>query len=224
MVDISVKKKYGERTVLDVEKLTLTEGKVYAVMGSNGSGKSTLAKILAGVVKGEGEIVYTDGKKPRIGYMPQKSFAFDMSLTSNMLLGHAVRSRREYKKKASRILLEFGLWSLRKKNAKKLSGGETEKLALARLMMDDYDLLILDEPTAAMDVNAVEKAESILKKYIAATNATVLLVTHSPAQAKRLADELIFLDDGRVTETGQTAKLVTAPETDKLKRFLSLNS
>ena len=94
MIEIGVKKQYGERVVLDVEKLRLENGRVYAVMGSNGSGKSTLAKILAGVLKGEGDIIY-DAEKPRTGYMPQKSFAFDMSLTSNMLLGHAFRSRKE---------------------------------------------------------------------------------------------------------------------------------
>ncbi len=222
MIEIGVKKQYGERVVLDVEKLRLENGRVYAVMGSNGSGKSTLAKILAGVLKGEGDIIY-DAKKPRTGYMPQKSFAFDMSLTSNMLLGHAFRSRKEYKKKAIAILEEFGLRALIKKNAKKLSGGETEKLALARLMMDDYGLLILDEPTAAMDVNAVENAERILKEYFDRVKPTVLIVTHSPAQAKRMADELIFLNEGRVAETGPVGKLMAEPGSEELKRFLSVN-
>ena len=118
MVEVSVRKKYGERTVLDVEKLRFERGKVYAVMGSNGSGKSTLAGILAGVLKGEGEISY-DGAKPKTGYMPQKSFAFDMSLTSNMLLGHSFFERKKLKSKARLILDDFGLGAMRRKNAKK---------------------------------------------------------------------------------------------------------
>ena len=104
-----------------------------------------------------------------------------------------------------------------------LSGGETEKLALARLMMDDYGLLILDEPTAAMDVNAVENAERILKEYFDRVKPTVLIVTHSPAQAKRMADELIFLNEGRVAETGPVGKLMAEPGSEELKRFLSVN-
>lgn len=222
MVEISVTKKYGERTVLDVSGLRFERGRIYAVMGSNGSGKSTLAAILAGVIKGDGKTVY-DVKKPVTGYMPQKSFAFDMSLTANMLLGRALRERKEAKNKAMRLLKEFGLGEMSGKNAKKLSGGETEKLALARLMMDDYELLILDEPTAAMDVNAVEKAEKLIKDYFERLRPAIVIVTHSPAQARRLADEVIFLDEGRIEEKGSVAEAFGNPRSDKLKKFLSVN-
>lgn len=222
MVEVSVTKKYGERTVLDVDKLRFERGKVYAVMGSNGSGKSTLAGILAGVLKGDGEIIY-DGKKPETGYMPQKSFAFDMSLTANMLLGQPLRGRKAIRDKARRLLADFGLGEMSKKNAKKLSGGETQKLALARLMMEEHELLILDEPTAAMDVNAVEKAEKLLKDYFVRSRPAIVIVTHSPAQTRRLADEVIFLDEGRVEEKGSVAEAFGNPRSDKLKKFLSVN-
>ena len=222
MVEISVTKKYGERTVLDVNGLRFERGRIYAVMGSNGSGKSTLAAILAGVIKGDGKTVY-DVKKPETGYMPQKSFAFDMSLTANMLLGRALRERKEAKRKARRLLEEFGLGEMRRKNAKKLSGGETEKLALARLMMSDYELLVLDEPTAAMDVNAVERAENSIREYFERLRPAIVIVTHSPAQARRLADEVIFLDEGKVEEKGPVAEAFGNPRSDKLKKFLSVN-
>ena len=222
MIEVSVKKRYGERTVLDVEKLILEDGRVYAVMGSNGSGKSTLARILAGVSKGEGGIIYS-AAKPKTGYMPQKSFAFDMSVTANMLLGHAFGTRFRYKTKALTLLDDFLLTRMRRKNAKKLSGGETEKMALARLMMEDYALLVLDEPTAAMDVNATETAEKLLKRYFDRLKPTVVIVTHSPAQAGRIADEIIFLDEGKIAEKGPSEKLLSDPESEKLKRFLSVN-
>ena len=222
MVEVSVTKKYGERTVLDVKKLVFERGKIYAVMGSNGSGKSTLAGILAGVLKGDGEIIY-EGKKPVTGYMPQKSFAFDMSLIANMLLGQPLRGRKEMRDKARRLLADFGLVEMRNKNAKKLSGGETEKLALARLMMSDYELLVLDEPTAAMDVNAVERAENSIREYFERLRPAIVIVTHSPAQARRLADEVIFLDEGKVEEKGPVAEAFGNPRSDKLKKFLSVN-
>lgn len=222
MVEVSVTKKYGDRTVLDVSGLRFERGRIYAVMGSNGSGKSTLAAILAGVIKGDGKTVY-DVKKPETGYMPQKSFAFDMSLTANMLLGRALRERKEAKRKARRLLEEFGLGEMRKKNAKKLSGGETEKLALARLMMKDYELVVLDEPTAAMDVNAVERAENSIREYFERLRPAIVIVTHSPAQARRLADEVIFLDEGKVEEKGPVAEAFGNPRSDKLKKFLSVN-
>ena len=156
----SITKTYGSRRVLDIPALELEEGVIHAVIGSNGSGKSTLARILAGVLKPDGGGVPWAG---RVGYMPQRSYPFRMSVLRNLQLTGAGRDR------AMEQLQAFGLEGLARQSAKGLSGGETARLAMARLLMEDYPFLILDEPTAAMDVAATLLSEELLLQYQART-------------------------------------------------------
>lgn len=219
---ITALKKYGERVVLNVN-LTFDKGKIYAVIGSNGSGKSTLLKILAGLLKYDGQ-ADSGPEKHDIGYLPQKSYAFDMSVINNMLLNNMIRERKTRKKEAEELLKDFGLLYLRKKNAASLSGGETQRLAFARLFMREFKLLLLDEPTASMDVNSTVLTEGNLLKYREKYSPTVIFATHSFAQAKRLADEVIFLSDGICEERGAPEVIFENPRSEITRQFLNLNS
>lgn len=116
--------------------------------------------------------------------------------------------------------LTFGLGALARQKAPSLSGGETARLALARLLMEDYPLLILDEPTAAMDIAATLLAEDCLRRYRERTGCTVLLVTHSLSQAKRLADRVLFLSEGRLAEQGPAAQVLETPREPQTRAFL----
>ena len=206
-----ITKTYKGRRVLDLPALTLADGAVHAVIGSNGSGKSTLARILAGTLQCDA------GRPPwtgRTGYMPQRSYPFRMSVLSNLRLTGAGRAR------ALEQLEAFGLAGLARQNARGLSGGEAARLALARLLLEDYPLLILDEPTAAMDVSATLLAEQRLLDYRARTGCTVLLVTHSLTQARRLADQVLFLKDGRLVEQGEAGQVLFQPTQEDTRRFL----
>ena len=207
----SITKTYGSRRVLDIPALELEEGVIHAVIGSNGSGKSTLARILAGVLKPDGGGVPWAG---RVGYMPQRSYPFRMSVLRNLQLTGAGRDR------AMEQLQAFGLEGLARQNAKGLSGGETARLAMARLLMEDYPFLILDEPTAAMDVAATLLSEELLLQYQARTGCTVLLVTHSLTQARRIAGQLLFLMDGRLAEQGEAGQVLSHPRCADTRAFL----
>ena len=139
-------KTYCGRTVLTLPELELPDGKITAVIGPNGSGKSTFAKILGGIEK-------ADDKKPllsdiSVGYLPQKSFSFRMSTEKNILQNGKDPAR------ASELMKALGIDTLAGQSAKKLSGGETARMALCRILMKRYDLLILDEPTTAMDMES----------------------------------------------------------------------
>lgn len=205
---------YNGRTVLDMPAAELCPGKAYAVIGANGSGKSTLARVIAGVEP-------PDDGKPVIsgvsaGYMPQKSCAFRMSVRKNLLVNGSDASR------AQALLEALDIAHLAEQPAHKLSGGETARMALARLLMRDYELLILDEPTAAMDMESVFLTERLLSQYKARTGCTLLLVTHSLRQAERLADEAMFFDRGRLIERGRVADMINQPESSQTKQFIEL--
>lgn len=205
-------KTYAGRRVLELPELELPDGKITAVIGANGSGKTTLARVLAGVES-------TDQKnRPagsiRLGYMPQKSFAFRMSTEKNIALGGGDAERR------ARMMEALQLERVAHSRAKKLSGGETAKMALIRLLMRQYDLLILDEPTAAMDMESTLAAEKLVMEYSRETGCTILLITHSIQQARRIADEVLFLHKGKRIEQGNTEAVLSSPVRDETRQFL----
>ena len=205
-------KSYGSRVVLRFPDLELPDGCITAVIGPNGSGKSTLARVLAGLER-------SDQKRPPlvpllVGYMPQKSYAFRMNVARNLALNGSDSERRET------LLRTLQIDTLAGQSAKRLSGGETARMALARLLMRDYELLILDEPTAAMDVESTLTAETLLSDYCRDTGAGILLVTHSLQQARRIAQHVLFLHQGKLREQGDASRLLSAPETEELRRFL----
>ena len=205
-------KSYGSRVVLRFPDLELPDGCITAVIGPNGSGKSTLARVLAG-------LEHSDQKCPPlvpllVGYMPQKSYAFRMNVARNLALNGSDSERRKT------LLRTLQIDTLAGQSAKRLSGGETARMALARLLMRDYELLILDEPTAAMDVESTLTAETLLSDYCRDTGAGILLVTHSLQQARRIAQHVLFLHQGELREQGDASRLLSAPETEELRRFL----
>ena len=184
----AIRKTYKGRLVLDVPSLDLEGGKVYSIVGANGSGKSTFAKILAGITDAdEGEGALAD-----VGYMAQKSYAFNMSLEKNILING------DDKERCQKLMGALNISHLASNKAKTLSGGETAKMALARIMMKDYKFLILDEPTAAMDRESVSLAEELIKEYCKQTQCVTILITHSLEQAKRMSDEIIEIDYGKI--------------------------
>ena len=204
-------KTYERVTVLDFPGMELEKGKIYGVIGANGSGKSTFAKILAGILPADKRGTFIQGK---VGYMPQKNYAFRMSAKANILLG----GRDE--ENANRLMDALQIRHLETKRADRLSGGETARLALARMMMGTYDLVILDEPTAAMDMETTLLAEALIADYTRQTGCALILVTHSLQQARRLADEVLYFHKGRLLEAGPTGQLLTDPQQMETKHFL----
>lgn len=206
-------KSYDKKAVLEFPGMELKRGKIYAVIGANGSGKSTFAKCLAGVISADKKEKIFE-KEISIGYMPQKSYAFRMSVEKNILLGGKEQERIE------KLMNALQIRHLSKKNASHLSGGETARMALARVLMRNFDLLILDEPTAAMDVETTFLAEELVRNYCRETGCTLIVVTHSLQQAKRMADEIMFFHKGKLIESGEKEELLNTPQIAETKRFL----
>lgn len=217
MIFKGLRKTYGGRCVLDIPELRIENGKIYAVIGANGSGKSTLAKLIAGSVKADGGYIKSDVS---IGYMPQKCYAFKMSTRKNLRINRSEKDTFREEK----LMEALGLSPLADEKATKLSGGETARMALARLLMKNYELLVLDEPSSAMDIESTLAAEKLIRDYRDETGCTVLIITHSVSQAERIADEIIFLSSGALTEQGSPEKLIHAPENEKTKQFIDFYS
>lgn len=209
MIIPALKKTYRDKTVLDIPETAIRDGSITAVCGRNGSGKSTLARILAGVIKDDsGTSLALSG---HTGYMCQASLPFRLSVRKNLLLNADKNcSKEENQQRANRLLEEIGLQEYAKKNAARLSGGQTQRMALARVLMKSYDLLILDEPTASMDQAAIPAAEKLILDYQKRTGCTILLITHSPEQAERLADQVLLLDEGKIISLSASVDEVLA--------------
>ena len=205
-------KTYEGRTVLDFPGMEVVPGKIYAVIGANGSGKSTFAKILSGILPPDkkGKLLQAG----TLGYMPQKNYAFRLSTKANILLNGSDEA------KAAALMDAIQIRHLENKRADRLSGGETARMALVRLMMKSYDLVILDEPTAAMDMETTLLSENLITAYVKESNCALILVTHSLQQARRIADEVWYFHKGSLLESGPKERVLYHPEKPETRQFL----
>jgi tungstate transport system ATP-binding protein len=203
-----VKRSYREKTVLDAINLDLEEGKIYALVGENGSGKTTLLETLALLeAPQEGNLNFSgqkiDFKKdltsPRqnIGFCMQRPLLFKTTVFNNIAFGLKTRGENSLIKKVDDISHSFGLSPILNKKTTRLSGGETQKIALARAFVIDTPVILLDEPTANLD----EESIVFLEKFMHLSREkgkTIVLATHQLDNAFRLADEVITIKDRRV--------------------------
>lgn len=192
----SLVKYYGDTKVLDIDSFHFERGKKYALVGSNGSGKSTLIKILASLEKPDSGQVEISAKN--IGYMPQTSYGFNMTVLNNVLLSYPLKERKSRKNEAIQLIDSLELTALSKKSGARLSGGETQRLALARILCLPRDILLLDEPTASLDTIGTEKVETLLNEFAKKNNTTVIFATHSMTQAHNLADVILRIENGNL--------------------------
>jgi tungstate transport system ATP-binding protein len=214
---IHVTKQYEHRIILDVPRLTFESGKRYALIGVNGSGKTTLLRLIAGTLRPDSGKI-ENVPLQNMGYMPQSPYAFDFSVLKNVEI--ALQKPPQPAEKALAALEAVGLEKLAGARGNKLSGGETQRMAFARMIARPRALLLLDEPTSSMDIKGTDQIENQLLRYAAANGCTVILSTHSPAQALRLAQEVVYLDQGKVVEQGSTEQVINHPRVESTRLFL----
>ncbi len=198
--------------LLSVDGLRLDQGRVYAVAGPNGSGKTTLLNLLGFMCASwEGRLVFHGNvvvprekdrvlERRRVGYLMQNPYLFNTTVRRNIRYGLDVRHvpRAEAEERVAAIAVELGLTHLLSANAHRLSGGEAQRVTLARTLAFDADVLLLDEPTANVDRVNIGRIEDVVGRIVHERRATVVLATHSGDQAQRLADETIWMDEGRI--------------------------
>lgn len=206
-----LEKYYHSCKALDIPGIAFLEGSRTAVLGTNGSGKSTFLRILAG------ELCSPGGSGiHRTGYLPQQAFGFRCSVQKNVELAIWEEMPLTRRKRAAAAMEQVGIGHLAKKAGNRLSGGETQRMALARLLVQDNQILLLDEPTSACDIEGNNRIEKVLESW----KGTLIFSTHSPAQAARLADRVVFLYEGQIAEDGEAGQLLFSPESRELRDFL----
>ncbi|KGQ22787.1 ATP-binding cassette domain-containing protein [Thermus filiformis] len=197
--------------------LHVEPGQALAVLGPSGSGKSTLLRVLAGLEAPEEGRVEGGFRV----YLPQTPLLLKGSVLENAAFGLRLKGvgRREALARAEEALEEVGLLSKAHLRAQGLSGGEKVRLALARALAVGPEVLLLDEPTANLDPANARMVEALLARA-KARGAALVLVTHSPAQARRLAERALFLFQGEVAEEGPVPQALREPRDPRVRAFL----
>jgi ABC-type multidrug transport system ATPase subunit len=220
----NIKKSYNKRTVLDIDSIEFERGRIYAVLGPNGSGKSTMVRIISGIDKPDCGTVWYDNErtfqKEQIAYLPQKPYIFNISVLKNVMLGinkGKVKNREEHALESLKLV---GLEKFLSVNARSLSGGEMQRVAVARTLALGSRTFILDEPATSIDISSINLVENYIKKVKRENGSTVIFTTHSPSQAVRIADEAIFFFNGEVVERGRAEELIMNPLKEETKEFL----
>lgn len=213
----------GGARLLDEIDVTLERGAATAVLGANGAGKSLLLRLIMGLLAPSRGCVRAAGPtQGRIAFVFQKPVMLRRSARANLV--HALSAqgagRREARLRADAALERFGLAALAERPARLLSGGEQQRLAIARAAALEPELLLLDEPTAALDPGAAARVESMLAE-LKKDGVTLIFATHDFAQAARLSDRAVFLRRGRLVEQAPTRLFFSAPATAQARAFLA---
>ena len=215
---------YGTKRVLDLEEVTIEKGTRTAIIGPNGAGKSTLLNIVSRIDSAsEGEVVYESEDPRLVTQVFQQPYMLRTSVERNIQYPLRLRNWPEdrMKRRSDELMEELGLLDLRNQKAWKLSGGETQKVALARALSFQPSLLLLDEPTANIDPATTAEIEEMLLKINREEGTTILFVTHNLAQARRVCNRLLFLDKGKLVESGDCQRILQNPAEEKTRRFIA---
>jgi len=203
-------KTYNGNPVLRDCSYRFAPGRTYVVQGPNGSGKSTLFRIMALLEQpDEGRVGYRDkgqvlpdnlALRRRLTLVLPRTGIFNTTVYQNVAYGLKIRGvkGREVEERVRDALAAVGLSYKQGQRALELSSGETKRLGIARALVFNPEVFMLDEPTANIDPANTEIIESIILKKKQEGRATILMITHDPAQAQRLGDELLFLRDGQI--------------------------
>lgn len=218
-------KEYRGRQALKDVSFTVQRGEVFVLVGPNGAGKTTLLRIIdlleeptSGRVIFDGELVGYSAKEKvnlrrRIGMVFQQTTLFNMSVFDNIAYALKVRGeeRHRIEEKVEAMLEMLKLKGFERKNASSLSGGESQRVALAQALVAEPELLLLDEPTANLDPRNASIVEEAISSFNREENTTIIMTTHNMSQAENLAHRTAILNNGRVERIGTFQEVFTGP-------------
>ena len=231
-----VDKWFGDFQVLEDIEFTVDEGEVVVVIGPSGSGKSTLLRCINALESiNSGELI-VDGMQVRDGNFDLNSlrseigFVFQqfnlyphMTVAQNVTLAPSkVRkvSKKEADERCSRLLERVGISEQANKYPESLSGGQQQRVAIARGLAMEPKIMLFDEPTSALDPEMINEVLEAMAD-LASGGMTMVVVTHEMGFARRVADRVVFMDEGRIVEVGTPEHFFENPQNERTKRFLA---
>ncbi len=217
----------GSRPVIDRVSITIREPEIAVLLGPNGAGKSLLVRMLAGLVTPDAGTIRWAGRPPdrgratRLGVVFHRPVLLNRSALANVRFALAAAGvpRGLQRERAMDALASGGLETLARVPARVLSGGEQQRLALVRAMATRPDALFLDEATANLDPNSTLAIENLVRRA-RELGTPVLLVTHDLAQARRVAERILYLNDGVLEADSRAPDFFTAPPTRRARAFV----
>ncbi|MEW6040391.1 MAG: ABC transporter ATP-binding protein [Elusimicrobiota bacterium] len=226
----NILKSYNGKTVLDIDYFSASPSKITALIGPNGAGKTTLFKITGMIEKADSGQLYYDnqeiskmtyseklGARRRLGFIAQSPGIFSGSVEYNIQLPLILRKINDFNK-AAEAAKATGIEHLLKKNARELSGGEKQRLSVARAIVSDPDIFFFDEPTANLDPLSVKIIEDMIVS-LKKNGKTVLLSTHNLIQAREFADDVFFIQSGKIIQSGSADEVFSKPVSGFIAEF-----
>ncbi len=232
---INVSKWFGEHKVLDNVNETINKGQVVVICGPSGSGKSTLLKSLNGLEPFQEGDIRVDGisiKDPKTNFIklrekmgmvfqrfelyPHLKVIENISIAPIKVLN---QPKAKATKKAMELLERVGIPEQAEKYPGNLSGGQQQRVAIARALAMEPDIMLFDEPTSALDPEMIKEVLDVMVD-LAKSGMTMAVVTHEMGFAKEVADEIIFMDQGRIIERGTDRTFFENPKSERAKEFL----
>jgi len=231
-----LQQRHGSRTTLKGVSLTIEKGEVLAIIGPTGSGKTTLLRLIDQLDKPAfGRVLFDEREvtprlrtkiRRQISMVLQKPVVFDASVYDNVAYPLRVRkySRKAIPEKVNTMLQTVGLDGYQKRNARTLSGGETQKVALARALVTDPQVLLLDEPTANLDPVSLNSIEEFILRFNRDKGMTIVIATHEMAQGQRLAHRIGVMMDGELVQVGKPADIFYTPSDLRVAHFVGVEN
>lgn len=241
-----VVKRFGSLTVLDQLDFEVAKGEKVTIIGPSGSGKSTVLRILMTLEKIQEGVVYVGGEplwheerggslqpagekhlrkmREQLGMVFQQFNLFPhLTVLQNLTLAQTwvrKRTKTEAENKAFELLERVGIREQASKFPGQLSGGQQQRVALARSLAMDPRIMLFDEPTSALDPEMIKEVLDAMKE-LAESGMTMMVVTHEMGFARKVADRIVFMDEGEIVEVGERGTFFDNPQTDRAKAFLS---
>ncbi len=227
----NVRKAHDTGFVLDVPQLEIQSGDVLALLGPTGAGKSTLLRLLAGLDRPDSGSIELNATpfeasrlplatRRRITMVSQRPLLLTGSVRMNVAYGLRLRKAENVEQRVESILQRLALDRIAAQSAATLSGGQTQLVALARALVLEPEVLLLDEPTAHFDPAHVALAEEVLREFCQRTRSTVVWATHNLFQAQRVSQRSMLLLDGKLVEIAPTEQVFDSPRDPRTADFV----
>ena len=232
-----LKKSFGDNEILKGISLDIKQGEVVVILGSSGCGKSTLLRCINGLETIQGGHILLDGKsitgskkdfhliRQKIGMVFQSYDLFPhLDILQNLILGPVKaqgRNKEEVIAEAEKLLDRVGLLDKKHSFARQLSGGQKQRVAIVRSLLMHPEVILFDEVTASLDPEMVREVLELIND-LAQEGRTMLIVTHELQFARAIADRIIFMDKGVITEEGTAEEFFNHPKTQRAQEFLNV--